>query len=1299
MTLSTEIMRRFNVVLAIVLLIGAWPWSMGAAPSSSSVTVGTGEDMQALSQPSDTGARALPTFTNVSDSVGLAGVGGTFFDWVDYNNDGFMDFMVDGHSLYQNSGPPGYTFTEVSAQKGLGTAWGRAVWGDYDNDGYKDLYDADWSDHLFHNNGPPNYTFTDVTDAAGKVRDSFPGTAASWGDYNNDGYLDLYVVNGEVWHADNTATWYPDTFWKNNGNGTFTNVTIAAHVDESASPYYGRGATWADYDNDGRQDIYISNYRIDPNYLYYNNGDGTFTERGKELGAAGHGRNGQGQPADLYYGHTIGSSWADLNNDGRLDIFVANLAHKDPDRGRYCDNSNIFINNGYPYWNFTDIRSTSGIPIKPTGGVIDIYYNDENWANAAIADFDNDGYLDIYIPQVYNQYWMYSYLYQNMGDLTFKNVSHQLNLDNIIDSYAGAWADYNNDGTMDLLAAGRLNEWGNNDVKTPALVRLYKNNGNGNHWLEVNLTGVQSNKNGIGAQVTAHVGQKGIVRQVETGMGSHGQQNDMRLNFGLGSATKVDSLEIRWPSGIVQVLKDIQADQWINVTEDVSGPTITSLTANPPTAFPDTQITIQATVTGNPATLYWDYEGDQGYDVTANANAPQSFIAMGKWDYHPTLKVMNAAGTLGAYRTTKVHIKDMQPVAALTYDKVVLEEQNATFNASGSTDTTWDKINLTYQFFFGDGTNTSQSREKMVQHNYTEMGNYSINLTVMDPYGASSSVLGKVWVKDVAPMVNITANASIPEDSVLKLDAKGNDTPTDLAKGLSYKWDFGDGSFKTGWLLKPATTHLYTKPGLYNITVYVKDHNAASGSNKKALVVYDLPPSVQVSTRTIVTREDDLVFLSGTGTDTPTDVSAGLNYMWDFGDGNASNFSLDPTASHAYPNNGTYIARLIVKDPEGLEGNDTVKVFVTNQVPITEIVDVPTDIPEDQLVDFVGKGTDTLTDQLSLHFKWDFGDGSSSPWSLEPTVRHSYTRAGEKSVVFYVRDNDNASSFAEATARVTNQPPIVNILKPDKTTFDEDTTVTFEGNATDNPSDIHTLNFTWSIDGKDYQGMKVDHVFTGQGSYDITLTVTDDEGAQDKEVVTIKINNVPPKVTLKASRTTVNMSESVVISAKATDTTSDMPTLKYAWGCGVGNTLMGGTTPNATCTFNFRGVNTVKVIVTDDEGATATAQVDVTVLAKGGGGGGGGGVSTAAIAGAGVAVVAVVLVLALLLMRKKGDVMAERVPKVDEEQEVTPKATRTKKVKVQKVKEGPEAKTSDGKDDGKSSERTVDDDKDGQKKK
>jgi enediyne biosynthesis protein E4 len=1271
MGMHEETRNRFYAVFTALLMVGLLPVYTMAGPSGTDATG---------NMPTDTSSRALPTFTNVSDTVGLTGLSGTFFDWIDFNNDGNLDFMLDGHYLFQNNGPPTYTFSDVTHSKGLDGAWGRCSWADYDNDGYKDFYDTDWTDKLFHNNGPPNYDFVDVTVAAGHVNDTFPGTAAAWGDYNNDGFLDLYVVNGEVWDP---YQHYPDTFWKNDGDGTFTNLTKAAGLDESKKPYYGRGATWADYDNDGWQDLYISNYRLQPNYLYHNNGNGTFTNVGKETGAEGHGKNDKGIPGTTYYGHTIGSSWADFNNDGWLDIFVANLAHKDnlynanagmSYRGRKCDNSEVLINNGFPYWNFTDIRAKSGIPIKPLNGTTNGgWYDDENWANAAVADFDNDGYLDVYIPQVYNFSWMYSYLYHNEGDLTFKNVSTQMGMDNVVDTYGGAWADYNNDGFMDLITAGRQNQWSKTEVTNPARVRLYENNGNSNHWLEVKLTGVTSNKDGVGAKLTAKAGPKTIVRQVESGMGSHGQQNDMRVNLGLGTATKVDTLEIRWPSGIIQVLKDITADQQVNITEDTSGPKITTVSANPATAYPDSQITLSATVTGTIATYNWDYEGDLVYDVVANANNVQTYIARGTYEYHPALKVLNAAGTLGFFMSTKFTMVNKDPIAYLGVDAQVLEDQNVTFDAAGTSDTLWDRANLTFQYYFGDGTNTSVIKNESATHIYPEAGNFSAMLVVTDQYGATNSTFSKVQVLNVPPTVQIVANYTVAQDSVLKLDAIGNDTPTDLAKGLFYRWNFGDNSTKTAWSMDPKTSHIYTRAGLYNVSISIRDDDTWYGSDNLTIVVYDVSPTVQVPVKTVSANEDELIVFTGAGNDTVSDTKAGLKYMWDWGDNNVSEWSSDPSAGYAYPRNGTYTARLIVMDQDGLKANDTVTVLVSNLPPTAEIIDVPTDLPEDRSADFNGKGTDTASDQLMLSYKWDFGDNSSSGWNFLPSAKHTYNRSGDMPVVFYVKDDNGVISFVEASIKVTDPAPIATILKPEKTTFDEDILVTFEGNATDNPSDLGRFNFTWTIDGKNYYERTVELAFTKKGSYEATFVAKDDEGAQDKEVIDIVVNNVQPKVTVTASAISVNNGQILTFNAVATDTASDLSVLKYAWDCGAGNTDQGSTKANATCIFNTPGQNTVKVIVTDDEGGSVTGSVKVTVVAKSSHGDGGSGLSTAMIAGIFAVVIVVVLFVVFLLMRKKGDATVSKKAKHLEDDEVKPKAAKTKKVKVTKAdKKGPE---------------------------
>ena len=545
------------------------------------INAGSGSDLtiDALIRAKVNYFNVLPNrhFENVSAAAGLP-ENMRRMAWGDYDNDGDDDLLVSGNRLFKNNGDG--TFTEVTAQSGIGgKPTNGGVWADYDNDGHLDFYatvhnylpecqtdndcvrcriDSNYTcaeeirDHtcnggrcqtpagekphdiLWHNNG--DGTFTDVSEQAGRPYDFLPSEAAAWGDFDNDGHVDIYVANYEIplgWNRGTLSAGTTDFLWRNNGDGTFSDVSFQAGI-RIFSSRCGRGVAWVDFDGDGDQDIYVANYRLHFNYFWRNRGDGTFENISTRNGTAG-------VPIQGSYGHSIGATWADLDNDGDWDLFVANLAH--PRFLDFSDKSMLYVNQGPPDYGFQEIRKASGITFSET-------HSDPGW-----GDYDNDGFSDLFITDVYVGYL--AFLYKNNGNLTFTDVTYPSGI--LVDNgWGSAWADYNNDGRLDLAA----NQLWKNKIDPRR------------HWLKVRLHSLTSNRAAIGATARVTAGGRSFLRQVEGGKGT-GNQNSLTLHFGLGDATQADQVVIRWPSGHEDTHQNVAADQtvtyWENGVEPLDG--------------------------------------------------------------------------------------------------------------------------------------------------------------------------------------------------------------------------------------------------------------------------------------------------------------------------------------------------------------------------------------------------------------------------------------------------------------------------------------------------------------------------------------------------------------------------------------------------------------------------------------------------------------------------------------------------------------------------------------------------------
>ncbi len=463
-----------------------------------------------------------PVFVDVTEKVGLKDRKETRVAFGDFDNDGYEDLLLNGTKLFKNQ--KGERFLEITDRAGLGKASASGgLFTDFNNDGFLDIIAGGAEDRIFKNNG--DLTFTEIF----QFPDKSPTEGIGVADYNGDGFLDIYFANYEDWA---TRKYFPDFLYKNNGNLTFSNVTEdAGIIPPFREDRAGRGVNWGDYNEDGLIDIYVSNYRLQENFLWQNLGNGRFLNLAPTLGVAG-------DETLNYYGHTIGSEWADYDNDGDFDLLTSNLAHP-----RYIEFSNrtkLYENQGPPDYYFIDKRKERGIKYE------------ETHSEPAFGDFDNDGDLDLYLTSVYEN--RRSFLYENDGKGNFRDITY-LSGTRVFNGWGCAFADFDNDGDLDLIVGSASG--------LKFLQNQTKNQGN---YLKVKLVGKESNKTGIGAKITAYYANKIMTRQIEGGKGTT-NQNSLICHFGFGKYKGPVFLEIRFPLGKKKILEKVRLNQLLTIEE------------------------------------------------------------------------------------------------------------------------------------------------------------------------------------------------------------------------------------------------------------------------------------------------------------------------------------------------------------------------------------------------------------------------------------------------------------------------------------------------------------------------------------------------------------------------------------------------------------------------------------------------------------------------------------------------------------------------------------------------------------
>ena len=561
--------HAFPNVLAIpgLLALGALTlWSLEARSNHSA------PELSFTNIASQAGLKAVTIYGGEKANRYLVETTGCGVALLDFDGDGWLDiYQVNGwrfdglpaprpqNHLYRNNRDG--TFTDVAAQAGVGkSGWGQAgCLGDYDNDGFVDLFVTYWGANvLYRNNG--NGTFTDVTRKAGLTQAARRwNTGCAFLDYDRDGDLDLFVANYIDFDPETTPT--PESglclykgsrvacgppgltggkniLYHNNGDGTFRDVSETAGIT-TAHGTYGLGVLVFDFDNDGWPDIYVAN-DSNPSALYRNNHDGTFTDVGVQAGCA-YSQDGKPQAG-------MGVSAGDYNRDGWLDIFKTNFSG---------DTSNLYQNTGKGAFEEVTFGRGVGVNTRFLG-----------WG-CGFVDLDNDGWIDIFqvnghvYPEVNqltteSRYRQRKIVYRNMEGKRFEDITEQI-AGPLLDLRAGrgaAFGDIDNDGDIDVVV--------NNVNESMDLYRLEAPNKN--HWVTLQLAGTHCNRAAVGARVRVVTGETSQTDEVRSG-GSYFSQNDLRVHFGLGSADKIDLLEIRWPDGKLETHRDLSVDRIVKIEE------------------------------------------------------------------------------------------------------------------------------------------------------------------------------------------------------------------------------------------------------------------------------------------------------------------------------------------------------------------------------------------------------------------------------------------------------------------------------------------------------------------------------------------------------------------------------------------------------------------------------------------------------------------------------------------------------------------------------------------------------------
>jgi len=446
-----------------------------------------------------------------------------------------------------------------------------------------------------------------------------------------------------------------------------------------------------------------------------------------------------------------------------------------------------------------------------------------------------------------------------------------------------------------------------------------------------------------------------------------------------------------------------------------------------------------------------------------------------------------------------LNVSNLSPIADAGNDMTVFEDDDICFNSTASFDTEFDKKNLLYRWDFGDGSKSGWLVNKTFSHNYSDKGTYEVALSVKDDDNATDTASINITVENYKPTCEASADKIIAmEDATVSFSGQWYDTRSDI-ESVIFFWDFGDG-FTEELTDLPNITHTYTKAGTYLVNLSLVDDDGDSGSSSINISVINVKPQCTAITDKEIFLEDEMIKFTGIKNDSPSDMNS-LEYRWDFGDGNSTDWGTNIKADHTFINEGDYNVTLFIKDDDEINSS-AIEIHVDNIYPTTSIEVDETTIDEDEIISLSAiEIFDSPSDIDDLTFTWDFGDGNTAQGE---NILHFFPSSGDYIVNLTITDDNGAEGYDEIMIEVINVKPTAKIML-DKRSAVTNMQILFDASgSTDTPSDLANLTYSWKFgNGDTSDEIAVNHSYSHPGTYRITLVVSDSEYKESDAVEVI----------------------------------------------------------------------------------------------------------------------------------------------------------------------------------------------------